>query len=97
VCIESKIAMKVAEANRFWVEEEDGIVDDCTIIVCLLDVRAPAPKEGAQLPTPLTPGHAPTVSVAQAMHSIARKSVTNSSYQSSRQSSLENANVKVCK
>jgi hypothetical protein len=90
------VTMKVAEANRRWIEEEDGIVDDCTIIVCLLDVIKPTAKESAQLPKPSASEHGPTISVAQAMHSIAKKNVTNSSYQSSRQSSLETAMVKVC-
>ena len=28
----------MAEANRCWREEEDGIIDDCTVIVALLNV-----------------------------------------------------------
>lgn len=33
--------LQVAEANRQWMEEEDGIIDDCTVIVAFLDVSAP--------------------------------------------------------
>ncbi len=32
------LACQVAEANRCWREEEDGIIDDCTVIVALLNV-----------------------------------------------------------
>lgn len=34
--------MQVAEANRCWREEEDGIIDDCTAVVALLNVIASA-------------------------------------------------------
>lgn len=30
--------LQVAEANRCWREEEDGIIDDCTVIVALLNI-----------------------------------------------------------
>ena len=86
----------MAEANRRWVEEEDGIVDDCTIIVCLLDVREPPPLEVSRLPGQL-PSIAPTVSVAQAMHSSIKKNVANASYQTSRHPVLEASAVQVGK
>ena len=33
----------MAEANRQWMEEEDGIVDDCTVIVIYIDITPPSP------------------------------------------------------
>lgn len=72
-------------------------MDDCTVIVCLLDVREPPLLEVPRIPASPTPTIAPTVSVAQAMHSIAKKTVANATYQTSRQPSVEAAAVKVGK
>ena len=42
---------QVAEANRQWMEEEDGIIDDCTIVIVFLDVSAGEPPQ-PRTPTP---------------------------------------------
>ena len=69
---ESSLHVQVAEANRQWIEEEDGIIDDCTIIVVILDVapsnspRGPPTPPQANLPQPIS-------SVARVMNNIARQ------------------------
>ena len=64
--------------------------------MCLLDVREPPPLEIPRLPGQ-PPSIAPTVSIAQAMHSTLRKNTANASYQTSRHPALEVSAVQVGK
>ena len=58
-------AQQVAEANRCWREEEDGIIDDCTVIVALLNV---VKVEGTAKNSLATRPH-----ISMAMKDIAKK------------------------
>lgn len=63
--------LKVAEANRCWKEEEDGIVDDCTVIVALLNVIQSKPAKDPK-----------TTQLSKAMKEVARKNANLLSPQS---------------
>lgn len=65
--------MQVAEANRQWMEEEEGIIDDCTIILVVLDIPAlTSPSTKGTPPHAAAPSQ-PIASVARAMRDIAQQ------------------------
>ena len=92
------ISAQVAEANRQWMEEEDGIIDDCTIIIAFMDQ-----VEAEDQPMPQTPplhdtAPQPLASVARAMNDIARqksKVLTHEAAAVHRVPSLTKLTVKV--
>ena len=63
---------QVAEANRQWMEEEDGIVDDCTVIVIYLDITPPSPLQTQD--SPLEAGSLPLCGIAPPVSAQRRRS-----------------------
>ena len=49
ICWREPFELQVAEANRQWMEQEDGIIDDCTVIVIYLSLTPPSPVSSQRL------------------------------------------------